>query len=62
MSVLGPTVGQVKMTGSYRPTDDTMALSDEVTVEGPDHAALVQQLRDRTPAGQVLLSVRVDER
>lgn len=62
MSVLGPTVGQVKMTGAYRPTDDTMALADEVTVEGPDHATLVQQLRDQTPEGQVLLSVRVDER
>ncbi|WP_228941859.1 hypothetical protein [Nocardioides sp. Leaf374] len=51
----------MKMTGAYRPTNDTMALSDEVTVEGPDHAELVQQLRDRTPGGQVLLSVRVVE-
>jgi hypothetical protein len=52
----------MKMTGSYRTRTDTMAQSDEVTVEGPDHAALVQQLRDQTPEGQVLLSVRVDER
>lgn len=52
----------VKITGAYRPTDDTMAPSDEVTVEGLDHAELMQQLRDQTPEGQVLLSVRVDER
>ena len=52
----------MKITGAYRPTDDTMAPADEVTVEGPDHATLVQQLREQTPEGQVLLSVRVDER
>lgn len=54
------TVSPVKMTGSYRPAADTMAPADEVTVEGDDYDALLLQLRERTPAGQVLLSVRME--
>ncbi|WP_193665429.1 hypothetical protein [Nocardioides kribbensis] len=50
----------MKMTGSYRPADDTMAPADEVTVEGDDYDALLLQLRERTPEGHVLLSVRME--
>lgn len=59
---VGPasTVSPVKMTGSYRPADDTMAPADEVTVEGEDYDDLLRQLHDRTPEGQVLLSVRAE--
>lgn len=54
------TVSPVKMTGSYRPADDTMAPADEVTVEGDDYDALLLELRERTPEGHVLLSVRME--
>lgn len=54
------TVSPVKMTGSYRPADDTMAPADEVSVEGDDYDALLLQLRERTPEGHVLLSVRME--
>ncbi|MEQ7847702.1 hypothetical protein [Nocardioides kribbensis] len=50
----------MKMTGSYRPRDDTMAPADEVSVEGEDYDDLLRQLHDRTPEGQVLLSVRAE--